>query len=97
MTNERAKQILEYIGRRLQADEAVALSIAYHCLEKQIPIKPTLIEDKMYMCPKCYNNLMFKWEKYPTILNSHIGLNYCLGCGQKLDWCEVLEQLKGAE
>lgn len=65
------------------------LKIAIEALEKQAPKKPTLIEDKMYMCPVCYNNLMFKWAVYPTVKNTHIGLRFCLGCGQAIDWGEV--------
>ena len=57
--------------------------------EKQIPKKPELIEDKMWTCPCCDNNLMHKWLKYPTeLMPKSEGLPYCMSCGQKLDWEE---------
>lgn len=59
-------------------------------IEKQIPKKPYLEEDKMYQCPTCYNNLMFKYLRYPDILMpKEAGGNHCMACGQKIDWSEV--------
>lgn len=48
-------------------------------LMKQIPMKPTLVEDKYYECA-CFNNLAFKFESP--------GLPFCLSCGQRIDWSD---------
>lgn len=57
--------------------------------ERQRAKKPIEYEDRYYGCPTCGNSLMYKWEKYPTVLNDRSnGLPYCLSCGQKLDWSE---------
>ena len=58
-------------------------------VEKQKAKKPKEYEDKFYGCPACGNVLLRKWEKYPTkLMNKKNGLQYCLGCGQKLDWSD---------
>ena len=53
-----------------------ALSVAIQALEKQIPKKPKT-DDRyvMYICPRC--NEFIKINK-----------NYCMNCGQKLDWSD---------
>ena len=53
-----------------------ALKVAIRALEKQIPKKPKT-DDRyvMYICPRC--NEFIKINK-----------NYCMNCGQKLDWSE---------
>lgn len=68
---------------------AEAFKMACEALEKQIPRKPIDIEDKMWCCPKCYNNLMRKWVKYPVkLMPKSSGLPYCMSCGQAIDWSE---------
>lgn len=37
-----------------------AYDIAINALEKQMPKKPDCIEDKMWCCPVCDNNLLHK-------------------------------------
>ena len=53
-----------------------AVDMAIQALEKQIPKKPKT-DDRyvMYICPRC--NEFIKINK-----------NYCMNCGQKLDWSE---------
>jgi len=66
-----------------------ACKIAYECMEKQLPKKPIEYEDKYYACPICGNVLMYKWEKYPTVLTDRKnGLPCCLSCLQAIDWSE---------
>lgn len=63
--------------------------IAIEALEKQLPKKPIEYEDKYYACPICGNVLMYKWEKYPTVLTDRKnGLPCCLSCLQAIDWSE---------
>lgn len=90
MDNEKAKEIIGQMVSRFGSEKSLALVVAYHAIDKQIPKKPILIEDKMYCCPNrgCFNNLLFKYERYPDILNPKTGLRYCLGCGQRIDWEE---------
>ena len=58
-----------------------------NALEKQIPKKPDCIEDKMWCCPVCDNNLLPKWIKYPTrLMPKSEGLPHCMSCGQAIDW-----------
>ena len=65
--------------------EAIRMSI--QALEKQIPKKPDCIEDKMWCCPVCDNNLLPKWIKYPTrLMPKSEGLPHCMSCGQAIDW-----------
>ena len=53
-----------------------ARDMAIQAIEKQIPKKPKT-DDRyvMYICPRC--NEFIKINK-----------NYCMNCGQKLDWSE---------
>lgn len=58
-----------------------------NALEKQIPKKPDCIEDKMWCCPVCYNNLLPKWVEYPhKLMPKTEGLPHCMSCGQAIDW-----------
>ena len=64
-----------------------AFEIAIQALEKQIPKKPDCIEDKIWCCPVCDNNLLHKWIKYPTrLMPKTEGLPHCMSCGQAIDW-----------
>lgn len=66
------------------------IAISTEALEKQVPKKPVCIEDKMWTCGRCQNNLMFKWSRYPDILMpKEAGGSYCMECGQKIDWSEL--------
>lgn len=73
-----------------KVDEILKLNkVVCKALEKQIPKKPICVEDKMWCCPKCYNNLLNKWVKYPTkLVPKSAGLPYCMSCGQAIDWSE---------
>lgn len=69
-------------------DEAFGMAIK--ALEKQVPKQPVCIEDKMWTCPCCGNNLMFKWSRYPDILMpKEAGEAYCMACGQAIDWTVI--------
>lgn len=69
--------------------ETVTMAIA--ALEKQMPYKPKEYEDKYYSC-KCGNVVLMKYKKYPTeLMPKKFGLDFCLCCGQKIDWSEVEE------
>lgn len=64
-----------------------AYDVAINALEKQIPKKPDCIEDKMWCCPVCDNNLLHKWIEYPTrLMPKSEGLPHCMSCGQAIDW-----------
>ena len=66
-----------------------AYDVAINALEKQIPKKPDCIEDKMWCCPVCDNNLLHKWIKYPTkLMQKSEGLPHCMSCGQAIDWSD---------
>lgn len=87
--NEIVDSAIKYVFAEIQEQTGMTLK---ECYEKQIPKKPTCIEDKMWCCPKCYNNLMRKWKKYPTELNDiSEGFNYCMSCGQRLYWSDLYE------
>lgn len=65
------------------------MEMAIQALEKQIPKKPKLIEDKMWTCPVCNNNLLNKWIKYPTeLMPKSKGFPRCMSCGQAIDWSD---------
>ena len=73
-----------------------ALVTAINALEKQIPKKPDCIEDKMWCCPVCDNNLLHKWIKYPTkLMPKAEGLPHCMSCGQKIDWSDEKRTASG--
>lgn len=68
-----------------------SLDMAIAALEKQMPYKPKEYEDKYYSC-KCGNVVLMKYKKYPTeLMPKKFGLDFCLCCGQKIDWSEVEE------
>lgn len=74
-------------------EQKEALKMAIQALEKQMPYKPEVYEDRYYGC-KCGNILLHKWLKYPTeLMPKSEGLPYCLACGQKLDWSEEQERI----
>lgn len=86
--NKRIESIECYYPDRLREYREV-LELAVEALRKQEPMKPEAVEDKIWCCPSCWNNLMQIWSEYPTKkMEFNRGLPYCLGCGQKIDWEE---------
>ena len=70
-------------------DDYKANEMAINALEKQMPKKPYCIEDKMWCCPVCDNNLLHKWIKYPTrLMPKSQGFSHCASCGQAIDWSD---------
>ena len=70
-------------------DWLTAIHMAEEALDKRIPKPPICVEDKMWCCPECDNNLLNKWVKYPTkLVPKSAGLPYCMSCGQAIDWSE---------
>ena len=57
------------------------LGMAIQALEKQIPMKPTEINDECgyFECPACGDLIYAEGARF----EEH---KYCLSCGQKLDW-----------
>jgi predicted RNA-binding Zn-ribbon protein involved in translation (DUF1610 family) len=57
-----------------------SIKIAISALEKQTPSKPQEVDVDFntFVCPNCLSTIMYTGEK-----EAH---NYCLKCGQKLDW-----------
>ena len=94
--NDAIKQLKNILSECTEREEAVcyitdvdapALEMAINALEKQIPKKPDCIEDKMWCCPVCDNNLLPKWIKYPTrLMPKSEGFPHCMSCGQAIDW-----------
>lgn len=79
------EEIDEYTGKGTFTAREVRLR-ELDAIQKQIPYKPEVYEDKYYGC-KCGEVLLEKWEEYPKkLMSKSWGLPYCLGCGQKLDW-----------
>ena len=88
MTNEEAKELLEYMntfnptkGRRAEALEA---ALAIRAFEKQEPKKWEIYEDvareTIYTCPTCKEDFSFdEWTP------NELGYKYCPICGQRLD------------
>lgn len=85
MTNEEAiidirENIQPIIGGK-------SLDIAISAIEKQIPKKPKSVEQHLFECPCCKDNLgvseddIFVYE-IPTPM-------YCPNCGQALDWSDT--------
>ena len=91
-------EALEFINERIDiikrvfpeiTDYLEALELSAKALEKKIARKPVCIEDKMWCCPVCYNNLLPKWVEYPhKLMPKTAGLPYCMSCGQKIDFSE---------
>lgn len=94
MTESEAIKILQrdlqiQLENKALPDGIEAIQIAIQALEKQIPKKPDCIEDKMWCCPVCDNNLLHKWIEYPTrLMPKSEGLPHCMSCGQKIDWSD---------
>jgi hypothetical protein len=68
-------------GELVYADpEPYAIETAVSALEKQIPRKPQEVDVDFstFVCPNCLSTIMYTGEK-----EAH---NYCLKCGQRLDW-----------
>lgn len=64
-----------------QFDYLEEIEIATKALEKQIPMKPTEINDECgyFECPACGDLIYAEGARF----EEH---KYCLSCGQKLDW-----------
>lgn len=96
--SEAIKNLKDILSECTESEEAVcyltgvdapALEMAINALKKQLPKKPDCIEDKMWCCPVCDNNLLHKWIKYPTrLMPKSEGLPYCMSCGQAIDWSD---------
>ena len=93
MTENEAIEELHKIRPRggiIPQKRAEAIDMAINALEKQIPEKPYCVEDKMWCCPVCYNNLLSKWIIYNIeLMSKSNGLPYCLNCGQAIDWSDT--------
>ena len=88
MTYNEAIEVLNMIETH-GALPIMAKAKSIEALEKQIPKKPDCIEDKMWCCPVCDNNLLHKWIKYPTrLMPKSQGLSHCMSCGQAIDWSD---------
>lgn len=63
---------------------AEALGLAIQALEKQIPKKPTEINDECgyFECPTCGDLIYAEGARF----KEH---KYCLSCGRKLDWSDT--------
>ncbi len=86
MTESEAIKVLNMIETHGSLP-TMAKEMSIKALEKQIPKKPDCIEDKMWCCPVCDNNLLPKWIKYPTrLMPKSEGLPHCMSCGQAIDW-----------
>lgn len=70
--------------------KAIKMCGSKHIGYAEESMKPILIEDKMWTCPICGNNLMHKYKKYPTLkYTKKDALTFCLSCGCGIDWAEV--------
>lgn len=75
------------LGKAIPCDTSWGCSIekaygmAIQALEKQIPMKPTEINDECgyFECPACGDLIYAEGARF----EEH---KYCLSCGQKLDW-----------
>ena len=93
MTESEAIELIEkdlkLHSKDLSSKYKNGLRMAIQALEKQIAKKPDCIEDKMWCCPVCNNNLLLKWLEYPNkLMPKTAGLPHCMSCGQKIDWSE---------
>lgn len=57
-----------------------ALDLSFEALEKQIPMKPKLTTSTK-RCRRCNKQLSGIGNMHPT-------RNYCMNCGQAIDWSE---------
>ena len=74
------------VQHQAKADDQAKLQVVtIKALEKQIPKKPTIEDDfdygEGYVCPICESFLHYVVDD-----DEHYRTNYCLHCGQKLDW-----------
>lgn len=65
-------------------DDYKANEMAIQALEKQIPKKVVKDEKRSYKCPCCGESA--KTETGDSFIDYR--LDYCDGCGQKLDWSD---------
>lgn len=74
MTFKRAVRTLKikYLGDNFDIIEAKKIAIG--AIEKQIPKSVVLRDNATLSCPCCGNNIGI------------VKCNYCIDCGQKLDW-----------
>ena len=77
--NSRIEMVNRY-GSDLIVDDTEALKMAIEALQKQEPMKPK-VDGESGLCERC--GYVFNLE-----LISEYFINYCPGCGQKIDWTE---------
>ena len=97
MNEEEAKILKSFVNRGIHEDEAAVLFaersvnqiysfIDFQTNRKPNKIKETVMDNGYFRvsgeCPDCFNEVL--------IFN-----NFCSVCGQKLDWTEQREELKG--
>lgn len=71
-------------GGIIPQKRAEALDVAIQALEKQIPKKVVKDGKRSYKCPCCGESA--KTETGDSFIDYR--LDYCDGCGQKLDWSD---------
>lgn len=71
-------------GGIIPQKRAEALDVAIQALEKQIPKKVVKDGEQSYKCPCCGG--CAKTETGDSFIDYR--LDYCDGCGQKLDWSD---------
>ena len=71
-------------GGIIPQKRAEALDMAIQALEKQIPKKVVKDGKRSYKCPCCGESA--KTETGDSFIDYR--LDYCDGCGQKLDWSD---------
>ena len=77
-----AKQVKVKSDGAYQTDKGMcACRLSVEALKKQIPMKPTEINDECgyFECPACGELIYADGARF----EEH---KYCLSCGQKLDW-----------
>ena len=77
-----AKQVKVKSDGAYQTDKGMcACRLSVEALRKQIPMKPTEINDECgyFECPSCGELIYADGARF----EEH---KYCLSCGQKLDW-----------
>ena len=83
----------EICGRAIRVAEFLkGLDIAEKALAKQIGVKPVRMYNRDFKgnwcsCPTCGSRL--GWEQYAEKIMDH-----CCGCGQKLDWRNIMSDKK---
>lgn len=91
MTPEEAIDYLQDpIGKREKHDEAIQMAI--EALEKQIPEKPTIKQDKYnenlftLYCPTCGKYIAYGNSRVGTLKKFTMAPDMCGFCGQAIDW-----------